>query len=140
MLNSIMKDYLAEEKKPRRRTREYDFLPPVIAESQEALPISPENSQWMIDEEPERLKRIFTFQTLETRNWFISEVIEQEKTTGHYGSIFIDGLEVTVEVHTHDVARVTELDQEYAEFCDNVFQDVAYLESIPNKVKLNVNR
>ncbi len=134
-----MREYL-ERNPARKQVREYDFLPPVLSESHDPLPISPENSEWAIDKDPERLKRIFTFETLETRNWFISEILEQEKTTGHYGSISIDGLEVTVEVHTHDVSRVTELDQEYAEFCDDVFQDVSYLEAIPGKVKLNVNR
>ena len=139
MLDSIMREYLKEEDTAPRRSREYDFLPPVVSESA-ALPISPEQSDWVIDTRPERLKRIFTFQTLETRNWFVSEVLEQEKVTGHYGSISIDGLEVTVEVHTHDVSRVTELDQEYAEFCDNVFRDVSYMDAIPGRVKLNVGR
>lgn len=137
-LNSIMRDYL--EGNVTKKTREYDFLPPVIEEARESLPISPENSEWVVDKSPERLKRIFTFESLETRNWFVSEVLEQEKATGHYGFMQIEGLDVTIEVHTHDVSRVTELDQEYAEFCDNVFQDVSYLDTLPGKVKLNVRR
>ena len=138
MLNSLMREYLSQESKEVQR--EYDFLPPVLREAREELPVSVENSQWVVDQDPERLKRIFTFVSIATRNWFVSEVMEHEKSTGHYGSVHIDGLEVTVEVHTHDISRVTELDQEYAEHCDQIYQDVNYITAIPKRVKINVHR
>tara|TARA_Y100001937_G_scaffold118069_1_gene172033 strand:+ start:389 stop:790 length:402 start_codon:yes stop_codon:yes gene_type:complete len=133
-----MREYLSQGNKEVQR--EYDFLPPVLREGREELPVSVENSQWTVDQDPERLKRVFTFESIPTRNWFISEVLEHEKQTGHYGSVNIDGLKVTVEVHTHDISRVTELDQEYAEHCDQIYQDVNYITAIPKRVKINVRR
>ena len=42
----------------------------------------------------------------------------------HHARIIIEGSDVTVETYTHNVDAVTELDQELAEFCDQLYVDV----------------
>ena len=71
-----------------------------------------------------RMSRIFRFEDLTARNWFLAEILENEKSNHHYGKILIEGKDVKVEVQTHDLNRVTELDQEYAAYCDDIWGDV----------------
>ena len=42
----------------------------------------------------------------------------------HTGTYKIDDLEVTVEVYTHDLDRITELDQEFTKSVDDIYRDV----------------
>jgi pterin-4a-carbinolamine dehydratase len=51
----------------------------------------------------------------------------------HSGKITIDGLDVLIEVYTHDLEKVTELDKEYASYCDDVFNDVQLVELKGNR-------
>ena len=50
--------------------------------------------------------------------------MEIEEKTNHFAKITIEGHDVTVEVWTHDLERVTELDTEYAKSCDEIYDDV----------------
>ena len=44
----------------------------------------------------------------------------------HHSKITITSDKVIVESYTHDIDRVTELDKELAEFCDDLYEDVGY--------------
>ena len=126
-LKDLMDNYLTEGEtkasfNPLRR-----ILPEVYS-VEETLPVSVEEAQWHVEQQPERLVRVFSFPQIELRNWFISEILEQESKTQHFGKIVIDGLSVSIEVHTHDIQKVTELDKEYASYCDDVFNDVELIE------------
>jgi 4a-hydroxytetrahydrobiopterin dehydratase len=89
--------------------------------------ITHETSEWLVHEQPERLVRQYSFEDVKVRNWFLREVLEEENNSGHFGKITIDGLSVLMEVWTHDVDAVTELDVEYAHRCDDIFGDVDLL-------------
>jgi pterin-4a-carbinolamine dehydratase len=99
----------------------------LVIESSSEVPISVNRSTWGTLQQPERLAKKYSFDDPEARNWFIKELIEDEIQSGHHGSIGINGMEVIVEVWTHDVDAVTELDLEYASRCDDIFDDVALL-------------
>ena len=123
MLNSLMKDYLKEKDK----SAEVQFeLFGLVRESAD-VPLVPEKSTWTIVQEPERLMRKFVFEDIQNRNWFLKELLEDEVQSGHNGKITIDGMEAVIEVWTHDIDAVTELDIEYAARCDDIFNDVSLL-------------
>ena len=122
-LKDLMNGYLVEGEQKASFNPLRNVLPEAFT-VQETLPVSVEEVLWRVEREPERLVRVFTFPKIELRNWFISEVLEKEKQTQHTGKITVDGLDVLVEVHTHDLNKVTELDKEYASYCDDVFNDV----------------
>ena len=124
-LNELMGGYLGQETKDRNPLR--NILPSNLIREQIELPVEVIESKWDIKESPERLVRIFQFKDLATRNWFLSEVLENEKSTLHYGKITVEGKDVKVEVQTHDLNKVTELDQEYAAYCDDVWEDVDFI-------------
>ena len=123
MLRSIMKNYLNEEKTSGSEQGVFGL----VRESSAEVPIAVDKSTWGTLQQPERLIKKFAFEDVETRNWFIKELIEDEAQTGHHGNILIEGMEITIEVWTHDVNAVTELDLEYAGRCDDIFNDVGLL-------------
>lgn len=94
----------------------------VISES--ALPISPYTCGWEIHQSPERFSKKFTFLTKSSLKNFISECLDYEVQSMHAGQHRINDLTVTVEVYTHDLDRITELDQEYIKNVDFIYRDV----------------
>ena len=124
MLQSVMKDYLKQrDDKASTKGRELFGLVTEVVD----VPLEPETSEWIIHEQPERLARQYSFEDVKTRNWFLREVLEEETNTDHFGKITIDGLSILVEVWTHDIDAVTELDVEYAHRCDDIYGDVDLL-------------
>ncbi|MHA2020971.1 MAG: 4a-hydroxytetrahydrobiopterin dehydratase [Candidatus Thorarchaeota archaeon] len=88
------------------------------------VPVEPRRDRWRVEQEPERLVRKFTFKDTRVQQAFIQEVLDYEHESQHHGRILIENLNVTVEVWTHDLMRVTEVDIEYAEVLDEIFVDV----------------
>jgi len=123
MLQSIMKNYLNDKESSSSKTDVFGL----VVESSHEVPIEVDQSTWGRLQQPERLIKKFIFQDVDTRNWFIKELIEDEAQSGHHGNILIEGMEITVEVWTHDIDAVTELDLEYAGRCDDIFNDVSLL-------------
>ena len=123
MLRSVMKDYLDETS---QRVPRSDIFG-LVVESRSDIPIEVTKSSWATLASPERIAKKFTFEDDEMRNWFLKELLEDESKNGHHGKILINGMEVVVEVWTHDVDAVTELDLEYANRCDDIFNDVGLL-------------
>lgn len=55
---------------------------------------------------------------------FVQELMSHEAETGHYGRVVCEFPHVEIQVRTHDLDDVTELDQEYAKTCDQIYEDV----------------
>ncbi len=123
MLQSVMKDYLKETTAESPRGDLFGL----VVESRSDIPIEVAQSTWSNLQAPERIAKKFEFGDTETRNWFLKELIEDEAQNGHHGKILIDGLGIVIEVYTHDVDAVTELDLEYAKRCDDIYEDVGLL-------------
>lgn len=92
------------------------------------MPVSPQACRWTIHESPERFSREFKFQNKARVADFVREILVYEQSFGHDGTIKIDGTNVVVEVYTHDINRITELDQEYTKQVDHIYEDVLYFE------------
>ena len=126
MLQALMREYL-QENEARSRTNSARNLFGQLVESVEDVPLHVEESDWAVLGAPERLARKYQFEDIKVRNWFLRELFEDESTSGHHGKITVSGLEVTIEVWTHDVDAITELDIEYASRCDDIHGDVGLL-------------
>ena len=55
---------------------------------------------------------------------FLEEIFEYQNEVSHQGSALIEDKKVTVEVYTHTVEEVTELDIEYAKEVNKIYRDV----------------
>jgi|TARA_Y100000310_G_scaffold74386_1_gene70624 4a-hydroxytetrahydrobiopterin dehydratase len=127
-LNELMREYLSDSRPQTNPLK--DVVPLDLICESTSVPVQAVEVTWVVEEGPERLVRTFSFPDLSTRNWFVSEIMEKEKETEHHGKILIEGNDVKIEVQTHDLNRVTELDQEYAAYCDDVFGDVGFMREL----------
>jgi 4a-hydroxytetrahydrobiopterin dehydratase len=70
--------------------------------------------------------RTFEFQTFEEMSMFLAEVLAYQEELQHHGKITVDHRKIIIEVYTHDVNDVTEIDKEYTGVIDNILKDVEY--------------
>ena len=97
-----------------------------ISSTSESVPISVESSKWTILEDPERLARKFEFEDYRKLKVFLNELLDHQENIKHHADISVEHRAIVVEVYTHNVNKVTELDQELASFCDALFEDVGH--------------
>ena len=89
-------------------------------------PIQPKKFDWERMSDPERLGKTFEFGSHPEYRNFINEIISYETETGHYAKVLCEFPKVHIEVYTHDVNGITELDLEYTAEADDIRRDVAY--------------
>ena len=119
ILTEIMSDYFGKEK----ATPSIDFLSGVVLQKSPIVPVS---FTWERVSDPSRLMKVYEFGShLEMSN-FTQEMLLFQEDMGHYGKLTIDFPKVIVEVYTHDVNDITELDTDYAKAADQIRQDVTY--------------
>ena len=124
-LSTLMKDYIGQSLLTESKV--HDGLLPESFMGNSDLPLHPYKREWSLLSGPERLIRTYTFKDLRQRSLFIEELMSAEESHGHHAKITILGYEVTVEVWTHDIDSVTELDKEYSSMCDELFNDVSLI-------------
>ena len=90
------------------------------------LPVVPYKTEWRVVSDPERFIRRFEFDSRERLKDFVSDLMSLEDSLGHHGKLSIDNLNVDVEVYTHTVDCITELDQEYALAANQLYEDVLH--------------
>ena len=88
------------------------------------VPIQPHVCSWEIHSSPERFARAYKFESRDRLIDFLNEVLRFENEMGHHGTQKIDFDSVIIEVYTHTVNKITELDQEYIRAMDHIYKDV----------------
>jgi pterin-4a-carbinolamine dehydratase len=90
-----------------------------------SLPIAPRSDgRWHVNQSPERLCRTYEFGDRRAARDFINELMDYEDGVNHHGDIRCKGPVVTIEVYTHGVECVTEVDKEYANEAELIYNDV----------------
>ena len=117
-LDHLMREYFINENK------EEFSLDNMRGLMSSPTPISVEKPDWEILENPQRLYKVFKFQSSKKLLQFLFEVLKYEDKTNHNASILIEGKSVSIDVYTHDVEAVTELDIEYSKEVKNIYLDV----------------
>ena len=119
-LKEIMGDYL-DGNKPRQ------FLSEAVTMELNPCPIKPAPSNtWEVVTDPNRLMKTFEFESYIELKAFVAELLSYQEQVGHHGKLTVNYRDVIVEVYTHDVNDVTELDKEYAQVSDQIHQDVQF--------------
>ena len=101
-------------------------LPNFMPVSKPNCPIVPKEDTWERVSDPNRLMKKFNFNSFDEMAEFLDEVLKYQEDVKHHGRISIDYRDITVEVYTHDINDITELDLEYANALDQIRQDVEY--------------
>ena len=117
-VSSLMREYLTE-------STQDEIQRSLFGKINTQLPVEVEKKPaWETLENPERLRRKFSLENSNQLIQFLYEIIQYEADVDHHGSILIENLEVGVEIYTHSVDQVTELDVEYAEELNKIYRDV----------------
>jgi len=88
-----------------------------------ALPVAPSSTSWKMVKSPNRLMKTYKFDSLEFFMAFLDELLRYQESLQHHAKLTVQDREVIVEVWTHTVDDVTEMDQEYAKTCDSIYSD-----------------
>jgi len=110
------------------RSMQLGKLPVTVKQSEVPL-IAVE--RWRKEGTPKSLVKLFSFRRHEDRNSFVRALFDYEEQVKHNASMRIDEDMVEVTVVTKDIEQITELDKEYAAYCDEVFKDLVHM---PDKI------
>jgi pterin-4a-carbinolamine dehydratase len=117
-VSSLLREYFENEVQPQHFTREFSL-------DTRSLPVVPRNnSAWRFERSPERLCRTYEFPDRSTMRSFLDQLMDYEDRCQHHGKVQVEGSTVHIEVRTHDLDRVTEIDKEYANECDMIQEDM----------------
>lgn len=119
LLTEIMGSYFDEDK-------ERAELPLSFLSDNQKSPISPVKKDWEVVESPRRLMKKYEFKDDLSVQSFVTEMLEFQRSFGHHAKFIVESDAVIIEVYTHDVNDVTEMDLEYAKAADQIMRDVYY--------------
>jgi len=91
-----------------------------------SVPVAVSVSTWEIVTSPNRLMKTFDFDNFKAMKAFLDELLNYQEEVGHHAKLTVDARKVIIEVYTHDVDDVTELDTEYAAMADAIDEDVKH--------------
>lgn len=117
-VSSLLREYFESEVRPQPFVREFSL-------DTRSLPVVPRStSKWQFEKGPERLCRTYEFSDRATMRSFLDQLMDYEDRCNHHGSVQVTGSTIHIEIRTHDLDRVTELDKEYANECDMIHEDM----------------
>ena len=117
-VSNLLREYFEYENPSDRVARDFSI-------DIRVLPISPKSeSRWFTKQSPERLCRTYEFPNRNAARDFINELMDYEDQKNHHAEIKCKGPVVSIEVFTHNLDRVTELDKEYANEAELIYNDV----------------
>jgi pterin-4a-carbinolamine dehydratase len=98
------------------------------------LPISPKESdvplfateRWTTSGDPKALVKNYVFSSDEQRNDFVMSLLSYETKVQHKACLTVEENKVHVSLYTKNINVVTEIDREYAAFCDTLYKDIVY--------------
>ena len=117
-VSNLLREYFEYENPSNRVARDFSI-------DVRMLPISPKSeSRWFTKQSPERLCRTSEFPNRNAARDFINELMDYEDQKNHHAEIKCKGPVVSIEVFTHNLDCVTELDKEYANEAELIYNDV----------------
>lgn len=92
-------------------------------------PIKPEVSSWqtVFEDDTEKLIKVYRMHDVRHVLFFINELIKESNSMNHHPVITINHKEITVVLYTHDLNQVTESDIVLSKFCDELYEDIIFI-------------
>jgi pterin-4a-carbinolamine dehydratase len=117
-VSNLLREYFEHEISPKHFPLDFSL-------DVRSLPVSVKSeSKWFLKQAPERLCRSYDFSNRASARQFLSDLMDFEEERDHHAEIRCKGSNVTVEVYTHGVECVTELDKEYANESERIYNDI----------------
>ncbi len=89
-----------------------------------SVPIVAYSPTWEIVSDPNRLAKTYVFEDQGSLKLFVEDLLGYQSDVDHFAKMIIENLNVVVEVYTHDINDITELDQEFAVATDEIYNDI----------------
>lgn len=90
--------------------------------SPQDLPIKPrDNSKWKVLNDPNRYRREFELKGFRRFSNFVQDVLELQDETKHHGKILLVYPKVIIEVNTHVLNDVTDVDRDWCRKVDQIY-------------------
>lgn len=105
------------------RQMNFGKLPVTVKQSEVPL-IAVE--RWRKVGSPATLTKTFQFRRPADRNLFVIAILQYEEEVQHHSMLQLDEETVVVSLITKDTEQITEIDKEFARYCDVVFKDIVY--------------
>ena len=120
-LKSLMNEYFENEE---RFNRNSPSFMPQMSLIKEDVPVKAKDAfGWELKKHPNRLVKKFNFNKPEAQRNFVLDLLEYEEEFGHNAKIIISGKSIKIEVFTHYLEDITEMDKEYADVADEIYKD-----------------
>tara|TARA_Y100000310_G_scaffold62225_1_gene57521 strand:+ start:1869 stop:2291 length:423 start_codon:yes stop_codon:yes gene_type:complete len=81
-------------------------------------------NRWEVISDPTRLIRKYKFPDYRVLQEFVIDVLDFQGDLNHHGTLHVNPDEVIVEVYTHDINDITEVDHEYSKIVEEIYLDV----------------
>jgi pterin-4a-carbinolamine dehydratase len=92
--------------------------------SENSLPVKTKQSlDWDIVPQPNRYRKKFKFSKRSQMANFLNDLFSYEDELQHHAEITVRYKTVTVEVWTHSLEDITEVDGEYARMANEIYKD-----------------
>jgi len=102
---------------------DYEEPKAIVIDDMKEVPIeAPASLNWKQLENPNRLVRMFRFEIEEKLNAFVLDLLEHQSESGHHGRITIQNPQVKIEVWTHTLNDITEIDLEWAKTVNEIYE------------------
>ena len=82
---------------------------------------SPTSLDWTYRKDPKRLVKVFNFSSETNFNAFVMDVLEHQAETQHHGRVTLQYPKVKIEVWTHSLGDITEIDTEWAVSVNEIY-------------------
>ena len=103
---------------------DYEEAPEKIVGDYGDLPIRPKTLEgWSVREDPKRYTRMIKIPDETKFNAFIMDILELQAETGHHARMTIQHPKIKLEVWTHTLEDITEVDTEWCEKANDILGD-----------------
>jgi 4a-hydroxytetrahydrobiopterin dehydratase len=94
------------------------------------LPIEAKTTEWeeVSDFGKTTLQRTFSFERHKHLRFFVNEILKTADEMHHHPELVVNSETVQVELYTHDINEVSELDLKLARFIDEIYEDVKFIQ------------
>ena len=102
-----------------------EFSDPNSPRLSKDVPIRPrKSSTWEVRQDPIRWHKIFEIKNNDKFNDFVFQLLEYQNETNHHAKMIIMYPKIQVEVWTHGLMDITEVDKEWIKTCDDIYEEV----------------
>ena len=88
------------------------------------LPLKSPERTWELLNNPKRIRRAYSFEDYSDLQTFVAQILSYQQRVKHHGQLTVTHDTVAVEVYTHDIDDVTDLDIEYSKELDELYGEL----------------